>query len=213
MAQKRERKKQSHARADVAVVRRWLVSIGEAAQTRESLAAERALTPGQKLAARKRMDAYDARSRRRVGAAATGIGSVRKLNARTLDELDEAAKGTRGDEDEKKLAAMKRELAERLERRRRERDFARVEVQPRPDAFAGDVQSEIGRPRGMRGAFGRNRREFGFVQKHGHARAMRRRVARRERARDFHLFAAPNRPARRCERKRRRRRSVRGRGP
>ena len=127
VAQKRERKKQSHARADVAVVRRWLVSIGEAAQTRESLAAERALTPGQKLAARKRMDAYDARSRRRVGAAATGIGSVRKLNARTLDELDEDAKGTRGDEDEKKLAAMKRELAERLERRRRERfEFEKV---------------------------------------------------------------------------------------
>jgi hypothetical protein len=117
-ASKAERRKQSRSRADVAVVRRWLVSIGETAHTRESLATERALTPGEKLAARKRMDAFDARSRRR--GAVTGIGSVRKLNARTMDELEEEARA-RGDEDERKLAAMKRELAERLERRRRER--------------------------------------------------------------------------------------------
>ena len=117
-ATKAERRKRSRSRADVAVVRRWLVSIGETAHTRESLATERALTPGEKLAARKRMDAFDARSRRR--GAVTGIGSVRKLNARTMDELEEEARA-RGDEDERKLAAMKRELAERLERRRRER--------------------------------------------------------------------------------------------
>ena len=117
-ATKAERRKRSRSRADVAVVRRWLVSIGENAHTRESLAAERALTPGEKLAARKRMDAFDARSRRH--GAATGIGSVRELNARTMDELEEEARA-RGDEDARKLAAMKRELAERLERRRRER--------------------------------------------------------------------------------------------
>ena len=121
VARKREQKKQRHSRADVAVVRRWLVSIGEASHTRESLVAERALTPGQKLAARKRMDAFDSRSRRRIGGAVAGIGSVRKLNARTLDELEEDAKGTRESEDEKKLAVMKRELADRMERRRRER--------------------------------------------------------------------------------------------
>jgi hypothetical protein len=125
LATKLERKRLSHSRADVAVVRRWLVSIGETSHTRESLAAERALTPGQRLAARKRMDAFDARSRRRVGGAVTGIGSVRKLNARTMDELDEDAHlNLARDEknsDEKKLAAMKRELSDRLERRRRER--------------------------------------------------------------------------------------------
>ena len=120
---KLERKRRSRSRADVAVVRRWLVSIGETSHTRESLAAERALTPGQRLAARKRMDAFDARSRRRVGGSVTGIGSVRKLNARTMDELDEDVLRLARDEnsDEKKLAAMKRELADRLERRRRER--------------------------------------------------------------------------------------------
>ena len=125
LATKLERKRLSHSRADVAVVRRWLVSIGETSHTRESLAAERALTPGQRLAARKRMDAFDARSRRRVGGAVTGIGSVRKLNARTMDELDEDANlnlaRDHSNSDEKKLAAMKRELSDRLERRRRER--------------------------------------------------------------------------------------------
>ena len=90
-------------------------------------------------------------------------------------------------------------------RRRRQRDFASVKVQPRPHALAGDVQGQIGRFRfrtfAARGFF-RPRQPRG-VKEHRHGRAVRPRVVRSERARDFNLFAIFHRSAPRRERKRR----------
>ena len=131
-AEVRRKRQVARAKADVAVVRRWLISIGEEKHTRETLAMEKSLTPGQKLGARRRLDAFNARSKKR--AAVTGIGSVRKLNAYNLEDEDYAPGTKSADE---RLADMKRQLDERVAARRKEVAAANVILSPE------DVTPEI----------------------------------------------------------------------
>ena len=131
-AEVRRKRQVARAKADVAVVRRWLISIGEEKHTRETLAMEKSLTPGQKLGARRRLDAFNARSKKR--AAVTGIGSVRKLSAYNLEDEDYAPGTKSADE---RLADMKRQLDERVAARRKEVAAANVILSPE------DVTPEI----------------------------------------------------------------------
>ena len=124
-AEVRRRRLAARSKADVAVVRRWLISIGEEKHTRETLAIEKSLTPGEKLAARRRLDAFNAASKKR--AAMTGIGSVQKLNAYNLEDEDFAPGTKTADE---RLADMKRQLAERVAARRKEVAAANVVISP-----------------------------------------------------------------------------------
>ena len=116
---KLEKKKQSHSKADVAVVRRWLVSIGETTHTKESLTTEQSLSAGAKLAARRRLDAFDAKTKKRPGKEMSGIGSVQKLH-----DVDFYLK----DSDDEKLHEMKKQLSQRVIARQKEKDEAEVVI-------------------------------------------------------------------------------------
>lgn len=129
----RRRRIAIRAKADVAVVRRWLVAIGEEKHDAASMAVEKDLTPGEKLAARRRLDAFSQFPRR--GARMNGIGSVRKLNAVMLDELaldeaEEKARALRDAAAAEKVASMRAEIAERVARRRMENEERRVALHP-----------------------------------------------------------------------------------
>ena len=114
-------------------MRRWLVAIGEEKHDAASMAVEKDLTPGEKLAARRRLDAFSQFPRR--GARMNGIGSVRKLNAVMLDELaldeaEEKARALRDAAAAEKVASMRAEIAERVARRRMENEERRVALHP-----------------------------------------------------------------------------------
>jgi hypothetical protein len=121
-----ERKKMSHSKADVAVVRRWLVSIGETTHTRESLHTENALSAGAKLAARRRLDAFDSTTKKRPGRALSGIGSVEKLHDVSLNETEHEHHVVNPDDE--KLAEMKAEISLRIANRQKRRDESVVVI-------------------------------------------------------------------------------------
>ena len=123
----RRRRMEIRATADVAVVRRWLVAIGEEKHDAADGGGEGSDPRGE---ARGAASPRRVQPRPRRGARMKDIGSEHKMNAVMLDELaldeaEEKARALRDAAAAEKVASMRAEIAERVARTRMENERAR----------------------------------------------------------------------------------------